>query len=321
MKDQRYNQPVARIRAQKTSGKTTRTPILMAAALACLLLGALAPTAAQAQPVDALASWNSGPAASGADSSPDQAPAGPAAANAAPASAGNWHVDATTYLWFSGAHGNLAAFGYNLGFKASISDLLSKFRFGITEIVDVRYKRLVLTSDLLWMTLSNTNTRTLLFPTAPQRSAQLSAELVSRTVLFTQKIGFRLVENGKVNIDGLTGFRFWHLGDTLTITPSPRGNNLYASKNWVDPLVGARIQVPLSPKLLATIAGDVGGWGAGSQLDYQIVGALGYKIKPKLALDAAWRYLYLDYGQYPFTTQVALSGPVLGLTYSFLRPD
>jgi hypothetical protein len=297
--------------------KTTRTGLFVPAAVACVLLCALTATTAQGQAPDPLPPANSGQPSSGVDTpDPDQATAGPAAAKAAPASGGNWHVDASSYLWLSGAHGNLAAFGYNLGFKASVSDLLSKFRFGLMGVVDVRYKRLVLTSDVMWITLSNTNTKVLLLlPTAPQ----LSAELVSRTVLFTQKVGYRLVENEKVKIDGFSGFRYWHLGNTLTVTPSPRGNNLYASKNWVDPLVGARIQVPLSPKLLATIAGDVGGWGAGSQLDYQIVGALSYKIKPKLALAAAWRYLYLDYGQYPFTTQAALSGPVLGVTYSFQR--
>ncbi|MBV8553435.1 MAG: hypothetical protein JOY54_19225 [Acidobacteriaceae bacterium] len=37
---------------------------------------------------------------------------------------------------------------------------------------------------------------------------------------------------------------------------------------------------PLSPKLIVTILGDAGGWGAGSQLDYDIVGAIGYKLTP-----------------------------------------
>jgi hypothetical protein len=86
-------------------------------------------------------------------------------------------------------------------------------------------------------------------------------------------------------------------------------------------MVGARVTIPLSRNMVATIAGDVGGWGAGSQLDDQMVGAISYKIKPKLTLDAAWRYLYLDYGTYPFNTQLAISGPVVGVTYSWKRTD
>ena len=79
--------------------------------------------------------------------------------------------------------------------------------------------------------------------------------------------------------------------------------------------MGARIQFPLSPKVLATIWGDVGGWGAGSQLDYQIVGALSYKFKPKWAMGVAWRYLFMEYSKNQFTTQLAESGIVLGVTY------
>jgi hypothetical protein len=115
---------------------------------------------------------------------------------------------------------------------------------------------------------------------------------------------------------------FWHLGQTITLTPRPVGSGgFYASRNWTDPMVGARVLIPLSPKMIATIAGDVGGWGAGANLDYQIVGALSYKIKPKLTLDAAWRYLSLDYGTYPFGSQLTLTGPILGVTYSFKRID
>jgi hypothetical protein len=69
------------------------------------------------------------------------------------------------------------------------------------------------------------------------------------------------------------------------------------------------------------VGGDVGGWGAGSQMDYQIAGELSYRIKPKLALGAGWRYLYLDYRGNQLSTQLALSGPVLTMTYTFQRPN
>jgi hypothetical protein len=245
------------------------------------------------------------------------------ASSPAPAKQGgpsNWQIDSTGYLWLSGAHGNLSALDYNLGFKASAGDLLSSARFGITEIVDVRWKLLVLTEDVLYMALTGGQSRVVPLPNI---SPVISATYVNRDVIFTQKVGYRMIDSAKVKIDAMTGFRFWHLGNTLTITPRPLGNNnnLYTSRNWTDPMVGARVLIPLSPKIMATIAGDVGGWGAGSQMDYQIVGALSYKIKPKLTLDAAWRYLYLDYGQYPFGTQLALSGPVLGVTYSWKRTE
>jgi hypothetical protein len=66
-----------------------------------------------------------------------------------------------------------------------------------------------------------------------------------------------------------------------------------------------------------TLAGDVGGWGTGSQLEYQIVGLLGYKLKPTMTLQGGYRYLYVDYqkgGQAGAVVTTAMSGVVLGVT-------
>jgi hypothetical protein len=70
--------------------------------------------------------------------------------------------------------------------------------------------------------------------------------------------------------------------------------NFTGSQNWVDPLVGGRITGFLTPKVKLTVGGDLGGWGAGFQIDYQIFGALGYRIKRALALQAGYRYLYFE---------------------------
>jgi hypothetical protein len=79
--------------------------------------------------------------------------------------------------------------------------------------------------------------------------------------------------------------------------------------------MGARILFPLSPKLLVTIGGDAGGWGP-SQLDYEIVGSLGYNLSSKFTLGAGYRYLYVDYR--PATDAIykqAMSGALIGVNY------
>ena len=61
------------------------------------------------------------------------------------------------------------------------------------------------------------------------------------------------------------------------------------------------------------IGGYVGGWGTGSQLDYQVFGALGYKIKPTLTLEAGYRYLDVNYRSTAIF-DAAMSGVILGVT-------
>ena len=79
--------------------------------------------------------------------------------------------------------------------------------------------------------------------------------------------------------------------------------------------MGGRLLLELSPKIVFTALGDVGGWGTGSQIEYQAGGLLGYKIKPALTLQAGYRYLFMNYqtsGGITFKT--TMSGVVFGAT-------
>jgi hypothetical protein len=247
---------------------------------------------------------------------PNPAPSAPGPPPA-PSASEDLKVDATAYVWFPGVHGNISAFDHDLGFKASPSDLLSHFSFGGMGFVGVQYKNLIATSDFIGVSLKVTRTWELKPPPMPE----ISAELRLRNIIFTQKFGYRVIDSQKVKVDGLAGFRFWHFGTTLIPTPSPTGNNPYSSQNWVDPVLGARILVPLGPKLQTEIAGDAGGWGTGSELEYQIFGGLSYRIDPRWAVTAGWRYLYLRYGpRSPVDIQIAESGVIFGVTYRIKGP-
>jgi hypothetical protein len=165
----------------------------------------------------------------------------------------------------------------------------------------------------MWVRLRANKQAALPFPGLPQLTALVKAN----EFLVNPEFGYRAVDGRKVKLDALLGFRFWHLGSSLQFTPSRLGLNFSGSQNWIDPLMGARIQVPFSTKVLVTIWGDAGGWGAGSELDYQIVGAIGFKIKRKVSLDAGYRYLFVNYSPTSFTFKTAMSGAVAGVTYNF----
>jgi hypothetical protein len=239
----------------------------------------------------------------------DSAAAGPTAA--ASGSDGQWHLSVSPYLWLPGIHGDVGALGRDVGFKASPADLLSHFRFGLMGAVEARRNRLLLTTDLIYFRLGADNALPF------ERLGPTNANITFRAVLLTPKIGFRVIDNEKIKVDALTGFRYWHFGEDVSFSPSRSGLDYSASQNWVSPVVGGRIEAPLSPKLAVTILGDVGGWGAGSQLEYQVAGLLGYKIKPKWTLVAGYRYLNLDYhsgGNAGGVINLTLSGIVFGAT-------
>jgi len=234
--------------------------------------------------------------------SPNPAPASTAADEA------GWHLVVSPYLWFPGVHGTVGLAGRDASVHASPGDLLSHFRFGLMGTVEARYKRLVLPVDIVWVRLGDEKA-------LPGSSlGATTANVKVKEFILTPKIGFRILNQEKLKIDALTGIRYWHVGQDLQFSPSILGLSISDTQNWVDPLVGGRIDAALSSKVVVNISGDVGGWGAGSQLDYQVVGILGYRIKPKWTLQAGYRYLDVNYRSGGSILDTATAGALFGVS-------
>ena len=107
----------------------------------------------------------------------------------------------------------------------------------------------------------------------------------------TPKVGYLVVDKERMKVVGTVGIRYWRLGEDLSLQPLNLNNS--QSANWVDVVAGARFQMPLSPKAGITILGDAGGGGA--NVDYQVVGSLGYKFKPNIIGELGWRYMDVNY--------------------------
>jgi hypothetical protein len=124
-----------------------------------------------------------------------------------------WHFSVSPYLWFPGVHGTVGAFGRDVGFKASPTDLLSNFRFGLMGAVEARRNRLLVPIDVMWIRLEDD--RALPFPNLPATTAKLKAS----EFILTPKIGLRLINEKKIKVDALAGIRYWHFGENLQFSP------------------------------------------------------------------------------------------------------
>jgi hypothetical protein len=232
------------------------------------------------------------------------------ASSSAPAGSG-WEASITPYLWFAGTHGTVGAFGRDVSVHSSAWDLLSHFNMGLMGAADARYNRFVLSGDLLWIRLSDS--RALPFTGL----GAVSADVRVGELVWTSKIGYRLINSEKFKADALVGARYWHLSQKLSFNPSFLGLNINPSQNWADIVVGGRVELPLGPKASVIALGDVGGWNATAKLDYQCAGLLNYKVSPKWALAAGYRYLFVDYRSGNGIYNMVTPGAILGLTYTF----
>jgi len=303
----------------KANCREIHSAVFLGLAIALLLVTIAGPCCAQADrpktDVDLLesnAAFSDGPAKTAAANEsrvPEPAASDPALPQASTLfSDSGWHLVIAPYLWLPGVHGTIGALDRDVSVRATPGELISNFRFGLMVLVEPRYGRLLLPVDMIWIRLGDDSA--LPFPNLPVTTANVKAD----AFILTPKVGWRVYEFGGLKIDALTGIRYWHLGQNLQFTPSRLGLSFSGSQNWVDPLVGGRIQMPLSSKLEVTALGDVGGWGTGSQMDYQIAGFLGYKIKPRWTIQAGYRYLDVDRRSGGAIFDMAFSGAVLGVS-------
>ncbi len=240
----------------------------------------------------------------------DQTPNAPTPPKAASASDDDgWHFNVTPYLWFPGVSGTVGALGHDVSVHASPGDLLSNFQIGLMGNLEARKGRVVIPLDVMWIHLTNDKG-------LPFDAGVNSIKFGLTETLVTPKIGYRIVDNEKVKIDALVGFRYWYLGESLAFQPQ-LFNGFSKSQSWVDGVAGGKFEFALSPKASITVAGDAGG--GGSQLDYQAVGVLGFRVSRKMVLDLGYRYLYVNYRNNPpasFLFDAHTSGALLGVTFN-----
>lgn len=88
-------------------------------------------------------------------------------------------------------------------------------------------------------------------------------------------------------------------------------------REWVDPYVGMRGRLNLTQRVFLGGRGDIGGFGVGSELTWQVFAGVGMMLTPNVEIEAGWRHLVIDYEDEPFEMDLELSGAVVGMRFGF----
>jgi len=136
-------------------------------------------------------------------------------------------------------------------------------------------------------------------------------------VIWTFGGSYRVVDDGTATLDVLAGGRLWYLDTDLTLTGPRQVRETSGSKTWVDPLIGVAGGVGLGSGFGLHAEADVGGFGAGADIDWQVQGTLQYQYNDAVTLEAGYRYLAVDYNDDGFLYDVSLQGPIIGAKFRF----
>lgn len=84
------------------------------------------------------------------------------------------------------------------------------------------------------------------------------------------------------------------------------------SRDWVDPFFGAKGHVKLMDRLALMFYGDIGGFGVGSELTWQLFGGLSWQASESVRVEAGYRHLDIDYDHDHFIFDASMSGFAAG---------
>jgi len=126
-------------------------------------------------------------------------------------------------------------------------------------------------------------------------------------------LAYSVARGGGMDVDLLYGVRVIGLDMRLASGAIDADRN----ETLVDPLIGLRGNVRLADDWRLLLYADVGGFGVGSELSYQLATIVEYAITDRIAVGLGYRQLGLDVDEEHLDFDGVIGGPLLGFEFRF----
>ena len=210
-----------------------------------------------------------------------------------------WTVDVSLYGLAAGMSGDVTVKGVNADVDVGFDKIWDNLKFGAMGSVRVGYDRWALTTDVIYMKLGASK-------------GPVNANLEQWAVEPT--LSYRVC----ANFEALAGMRYNNINGDIN---GPFGRNPTGTQEWYDPIVGGNLSLPLCDTWSFNLRGDIGGFGAGSDLTWQAFPYLDWRLSKSASVQAGYRLLYNDYetgsGLNRFKYDILTHGPQVGFTFRF----
>jgi len=212
------------------------------------------------------------------------------------------------YILAPSMNGNMTLRGIGVDVGVGPTDIFDNLKFGFMGYAELRTGRWGFAFDSIYMNL--------------ERGAQVGTifgPVGARASVRQGMYEFTGQYRAAPWIDLLAGVRINHVSAEYEVTPGDLNDD--ESRTWADPLVGVRLQVPDTGRWLLAVRADIGGFGIGSKLAWQVYPTVGYAFSDLFTLAGGYRYLDMDYetgqGRERFAYDIATSGPFVGFAFKF----
>jgi hypothetical protein len=228
-----------------------------------------------------------------------------------------WVIRMAPYVWATALDGNATIKGIKSDVDVSFGDILEDLSLAGMLLADIQKGRFGVAVNTVYARLTPENNVGPFEIKTTSDMLQLGVAPYYRVLDWT----YRTSSSGKpmrLIVEPEAGFRFTYLRAELDVRHG--GPTVDESESWVDPLVGSRFGIDLADNWNLTAEGNVGGFGVGSDLAWNVQGFVGYKTSlfgVPTTLAAGYRALHQDYDHNNFKWDVTMYGPVLGAVLRF----
>jgi hypothetical protein len=220
-----------------------------------------------------------------------------------------WRVGTSLYGWFTRLDGNMTIRGTTVPVDVPFDKIFDNLKFTFMGLVEIGKGRWSFMSDVFYARLE---------PSAETRFTTFDSQIEQFIGNFA--VFYNVVETPTSRFDVYGGARVnWMETDVDIQGKGPLGKNFSesASKTWVDPIIGFRVHHDLTDKFFVRALADIGGFEISSDLTWQAMASLGYRINEKASVGLGYRAISTDYTSGGTTYDVTSHGLLLGLEYRF----
>lgn len=196
---------------------------------------------------------------------------------------------------------------------ATPGDIFSKLKFGGMLYLEAHTKKWAITSDLIYMSLNQDITT---------GDIWYSGSVGVKQLIWEPAAFYRLASFLEVGAGGRLNNLQASIDARRNVFPAGTEEVIEnASKTWFDPILITRLTADIKDKWLFQFRGDIGGFGVGSDLTWQLQAYAAYRFTKAFRLTAGYRYLSMDYDKGTdadrFMYNVDTFGPEISFGFNF----
>jgi len=223
------------------------------------------------------------------------------AQSAAAAPDDGWSWEATIYMLGASLDGTTGVTPLTADIDVSFDEILDNLEFGAMGRMRAARGQWAFGLDVIYMGLGASTDQ----PPADIDVDETAAEL-SVAFIYSERF------------ESLVGVRYMRISTDIQFQ-GPLGTQRSGNVDWWDPFIGGRTTLPLGESWKFKLRADVGGFGIGSDLAWQVETLFTRDFSPRASFEIGYRWIDVDYqdDDNGFIFDVMTQGPQAGVTFSF----